>query len=345
MMPMSKKISIHSLHAIKMAWYDLVIKIRGAYWFFNYQMRNQEKMMAHRYYKINPSEKTLEPCVVFTCNGFTWAGGLADRLKGIISVFHWCQQNNRKFIINFCEPFKLEDYLVPNHYDWLPNGVSYDASNVQPRICLREPRTGKYLAPQWDELWPTWMESFLGDVTKQYHIYTNMYLSDFHFSDNFNKLFRPCERLQKEIVFHLQQMGEDFISISFRFTTLLGDFTDCTEVPLPENEQILLIEKSLEAVSRISAEAPAHDKILVTADSEKYLERAKKLKNVYIVPGKTGHIDYDHSDEVNMKTFLDFFLISKAKAVYLAKGSKMYNSAFAKTAAMVNNRPFEVYEY
>ena len=84
---------------------------------------------------------------------------------------------------------------------------------------------------------------------------------------------------------------------------------------------------------------------MVTADSEKFLSRAKNLNNVYIVPGKTGHIDYDRSDDVNMKTFLDFFLISKAKAVYLAKGPGMYNSAFAKTAALVNNRPFEVYEY
>ena len=46
-----------------------------------------------------------------------------------------------------------------------------------------------------------------------------------------------------------------------------------------------------------------------------------------------------------MKTFLDFYMISKAEAVYLAKGPGMYRSAFARTAAMVNNKPFEIYEY
>ena len=69
------------------------------------------------------------------------------------------------------------------------------------------------------------------------------------------------------------------------------------------------------------------------------------MENVYIIPGKVGHIDYDNGDDVNMKTFLDFFLISKAEKVYLARSGKMYHSAFAKTASLVNNRPFEMYEY
>jgi len=62
------------------------------------------------------------------------------------------------------------------------------------------------------------------------------------------------------------------------------------------------------------------------------------------IPGKVGHIDYDNDDDVNMKTFLDFLLIADAEAVYLCKSGKMYKSAFAQTAAMVHNKPFEVKE-
>ena len=91
--------------------------------------------------------------------------------------------------------------------------------------------------------------------------------------------------------------------------------------------------------------APAHNMVLVTADSERFLAEVSKISGVYVIPGKVGHIDYDHGDDVNMKTFLDFFLISGAQKVYLAKGKGMYNSAFAKTAALVNNREFEMYEY
>ena len=98
-------------------------------------------------------------------------------------------------------------------------------------------------------------------------------------------------------------------------------------------------------IRKISTDAPKHDKILITADSSTFLERVKKIENVYVIPGKIGHIDYDNGDDVNMKTFLDFYMISKAEAVYLAKGPRMYRSAFARTAAMVNNKPFEIYEY
>lgn len=45
--------------------------------------------MFEKYYLI--SNDILEPCIVHTCNGFTWSGGLADRLKGIVSVFEWCK--------------------------------------------------------------------------------------------------------------------------------------------------------------------------------------------------------------------------------------------------------------
>lgn len=335
----------HVLHPLKMGWYNFQIKYLGAYRFFKKQQKVQEKRIIDKYYSISSENPVLVPCIIHTCNGFTWAGGLADRLKGIISLFAWCQKYNRPFKINFCEPFRLQDYLVPNQYDWLPDGVAYSGSNVLPRICLREPRTDRYLNSRWDELFPRWMEGYVGDERKQYHVYTNMFLSNFNFSDNFNKLFKPCDRLQTEINHHLGLIGGQYISISFRFTTLLGDFTDCTGKPLSDVEKKKLIQDSLNAIKSISASAPKHDKILVTADSCTFTERVKNMENVYVIPGKIGHIDYDHGDDVNMKTFLDFFMISKAEAVFLAKGTGMYNSAFAKTAAMVNDKTFTVYEY
>ena len=123
------------LHPLKIGWYNFQIKYFDTYRFFCKQQKRQEKTMFEKYYLI--SNDILEPCIVHTCNGFTWSGGLADRLKGIVSVFEWCKKHNRHFKINFCEPFSLQDYLLPNKYDWLPNGVSYRGVNVQPRICLR----------------------------------------------------------------------------------------------------------------------------------------------------------------------------------------------------------------
>lgn len=332
------------LHPLKMQWYDLQIAIGGAWRFFCKQQRELEHRLLVRYLDTTQTENRA---VVFTCNGWSWSGGLADRLKGIVTVYDWCRRHHREFMINFCEPFHLQDYLVPNEYNWLPQDIVYNKDCAAPRFCLMEPRTcnKREVKEHQDELLESWMNENLSDITKQVHVYTNMFRPCVDFSQRFNELFKPCERLQKEINHHLKEIGGTYISISFRFTTLLGDFTDCTGTPLPEQEQTALIEKSVAAVKTIAGQAPQHDHILVTADSEKFLSKAKELRKVFVIPGKVGHIDYDHGDDVNMKTFLDFFMISKAVKVYLAKGSGMYNSAFAKTAALVYNKPFQVYEY
>lgn len=334
------------LHSLKMQWYELQIRLFGAWNFFLKQQKCAEKSLLKNNYKEKSSAQ-VSNCVIFTCNGLGWSGGLADRLRGIISIYDWCKRNSRKFAINFCDPFLLQDYLQPNKYDWLPEVISYDSSKSIPRICMLEPRTcnRKEVVNQRDLLVGDWCNHNLFDANKQIHVYTNQYRWCCDFAQLFNELFKPCERLQKEIDWHLSKIGGKYISISFRFTTLLGDFTDCTGKPLMDDEKELLIKDSLNVISKISAVAPMHERILVTADSSTFLERVKGIENVYIVPGKIGHIDYDNGDDVNMKTFLDFYMISKAEAVYLAKGPRMYRSAFARTAAMVNNKPFEIYEY
>ncbi|GAB6869350.1 hypothetical protein [Bacteroides rodentium] len=335
------------LHPVKMKWYDLQIEIIGAWKFFLKQQSALEKQLIKQYYGTKVQAKNC--CVIFQCDGHIYHFGLADRLKGICSLYTWCKKRNKQFRINFVTPFHLEKYLQPNKYDWSISSeqVRYDTGST-PRVCLMEPRTcnkadvvgnsRRYLRE--------WMENKLVDCTKQLHVYTNMnYATNKEFSVAFNELFKPALKLQNEIDYHLSQIQGTFISISFRFTTLLGDFKDCTGKPLPMEERKVLIEKCLNVVAEIRKNAPAHKKVLVTADSPTFVDRVKHLSDVYVIPGKVGHIDYQCDDDVNMKTFLDFFMISKAEKVYLARTGNMYNSAFAKTAAMVNNKPFEVYEF
>ena len=334
------------LHSVKIGIVELSINVFGSWRVFCYQSRSIEKKLIKRHY-TERMQADAESAVVFTCNGFIWHGGLVDRFKGALSVYEWCKRNGRTFKINFVHPFNLSDYLCPTKYDWQNAFNLYDSNKSQPKVCLLEPRTSQRdeLKYDRDRMLNKWLDGNLSDASKQLHVYTNMNRTDIGFASLFNELFRPVPRLQTLIDEHLANIGGKYISISFRFTTLLGDFTDCTGSPLPPEERTELIERSLEAIKAISRQAPAHDKILVTADSETFLVKAKEIENVYVIPGKVGHIDYDHGDDVNMKTFLDFFLISMAEKVYLARSGKMYNSAFAKTASLVNNKPFEVYEY
>lgn len=331
------------LHPLKIFSINMGIFLLGPWRVFLLQQKMQEKVLIKRRYN-NVYNTSLNNCIIYMCNGYTWHGGLADRLKGIVSVFEWCKKHNKSFAIHFIYPFNLHDYLVPNKYNWsiMQNKITYNGSI--PKICLMEPRTcyKKEIKNNSYILLNKWMDKNL-NIGTQIHIYTNMNSGIKNFSPLFNELFKPSERLQSEINKNLQQLGDKYISISFRFTTIMGDFTDCAGTEYSEENKVQLLKSCVQAVRDIKKNAPLHDKVLITADSERFLNYAKdNLKDIYIIPGKVGHIDYNNSDDVNMKTFLDFMLISKAEKVYLVKNKDMYNSAFAKTAAMVNNREFEV---
>ena len=336
------------LHPVKMKWYDLQIEIIGAWKFFLKRQRSGERKLTKIHYqstdKICGNKRST---VIYMANGYTWHGGLADRLKGIVSLYAWCSYHSKPFKINFCHPFRLHNYLIPNEYDWqiADEDISYNPCEVAVKQCLIAPVLAvPTVQPRLPELLGEWLDEHLVQTNAQLHVYTNMRYGNSRFAELFGKLFKPAPRLQNLIDYHKEQIGGKYISISFRFTTLLGDFTDCTGAALPVAERQPLIEKCLHAISQIAKTAPSHDRILVTADSSTFLAQAAALSHVYVIPGKVGHIDYDNDDDVNMKTFLDFLLIADAEAVYLCKSGKMYKSAFAQTAAMVHNKPFEVKE-
>ena len=84
------------------------------------------------------------------------------------------------------------------------------------------------------------------------------------------------------------------------------------------------------------------NKILVTADSEYFLGEVSKLDFVFVLPGKIGHMDNQSGQEldVHRKTFLDFFMLSYSKKIYLLVTGKMYKSGFARRAAKLRGIPF-----
>lgn len=330
---------------MKMKWEKVQMNVLGTWTFFCKQQKRLENKMSKMHYQ--KSGASDDKSVVFTCNGWIWHGGLADRLKGIIAVYNWCKCNGRSFKINFVDPFRLQDYLVPNQVEWIPRDIVYNKKYSCPKVCLVEPRTlcRKDVFSRRKELMKQWMDDNLSERNRQLHVYTNIKDEDADFSQCFHELFRPNDVLLQELKYHKHQMDGDYISISFRFTTLLGDFTDCVGEPLPEQERESLIVRSVKAIESIASMAPKHKYILVTSDSVMFLLRAQCISNVYVIPGEVGHIDYKAKNEVNRKTFLDFLMIADAKKVYLAKGPGMYQSAFAQTASLVNKKPFEVYKY
>lgn len=294
---------------------------------------NEERKIEKRYYTYNQKGSDNIHGIIVMVDGRYLQGGLTDRLKGITSIYSYCKKHNISFKLNFINPFILENYLVPNKFDWriTPESICYDLNQVKVRLL------NDYEIPV--SLHSLCLHKWLKEG-KQIHLYTNTNFRDEDFHKCFHELFKPSLKLQKQLDICKEQLGGKYISISYRFTTLLGDFKDCINTPLPEKEQEILIQKCLNIIERIVDNAPMHIKILITADSAKFLKRAILLPNVYVVEGQIGHFDYESNEDKEMKTFLDYLLIADAEAVYLARTGSMYNSAFARHAAMIGNKPF-----
>ena len=301
--------------------------------------------------KYYNSEKSLPrdytKTAVYMADGRVICGGLSDRLRGIVSVYKLCKQLNLAFKINFTSPFNLNEYLLPNIYDWsiLPDEICYNTRYARP--CF----VGDYgNYPDNIKQQTFWAKHFLKENYRQIHIYTNMIIAEKEYGMLFKELFKPVPELKELINYNVDILGGDgaFISVAFRFVQLLGDFKepDNRRPVLTDNKKEILINKCMNHLEEIYSENDCR-KVLVTSDSVSFLEKAKRLPFVYVIPGDVRHIDavQNASKDADLKVFLDYFVLSRSKKVYLVIEDKMYRSGFSYRAALLNNVPFIVKDY
>ena len=341
---MNKNIFISTIKNIIL---DTIRKI-DKWQYFLIECRHGEKELRKKYYNNEKPFKTgKEPVYIFMVNGYSWHGGLSDRLKGAITVYNWCKNNQKQFKINWTSPFELNRYIVPNQYNWLikKEDVVYSPNTTIAYVMYNKNIDKLIQNGKAFKLTNHYFDKKIASNRNQAHIYTNAGPNDnILFGRLFNELFKPSELIEKELNKHWAVIKKrDYISVSFRFVQLLGDFKDSSGTILENSERIKLINKSLNVLDKLYNKNNCH--ILVTADSSTFLNEAKKRKYVYVAEGRVGHIDFESSDEVNIKTFVDFYLIANAKKVYLAKSNLMYNSDFARRASMLNNLEFKLVEY
>lgn len=278
--------------------------------------------------------------VILLFNGKIYNTGLADRLRAITSIYHFCKQNDLCFKMAFTSPFHLEDYLIPNKYDWAieETELSYDKKCSYPLAVISFARIfgeETNVKMQMEQL-----ERIKQIDANQIHLYANCFCYDDYFCDDFNQLFRLSNGLERLINNYLKELGNSYVSASFRFTQLLGDLTDTFGLPLNENGRNVLINKCLDGLQKVYNKHK-RGRILVTSDSVTFIREASKLPFVYIVPGRVGHIAQSDDKSVAERTFVDMFLISKAKKAYMLRTKEMFRSGFARRGAMIGNVLFE----
>lgn len=281
-----------------------------------------------------------EKVIIYIADGTVQAGGLADRFRGIVSLYYLAKKFGVDFRINFNNPFPLSDALVPNQHNWLinENQISY---NPQNSIYLNHWSGNTTPASQAHELMET--VDFLLRKYNQIHYTTNIYISDDSYGELFDELFQPSLIIKKKIEQYSKEIGGDYISATFRFQQLLGDFTEGNFLTLSEHEQDSLISRCLQHLLDIHQEHKSK-KILVTSDSKTFLAKADKLDYTFIIPGEIIHLDFGSKNDSSsyVKSFIDYYMLCDAKMIYLVVDGPMYKSGFPERAAIHKKVPFFV---
>ena len=115
---------------------------------------------------------------------------------------------------------------------------------------------------------------------------------------------------------------------------------------LNKEEKDVLVNKILEKLQGIHQEND-NLPLYVLSDSVVFLTIIKKQTNFKTLSGTPKHVDVksdSSSLEEHLKTFTDFYFMSKSEQVFLLKIDKMYSSGFSKYAAIVGNKPFLIVE-
>ena len=295
--------------------------------------------------KINQDIKKV--VIYMVLKETTFSGGLSDRLRGVCAIYKECKKQRLPFKIVF-EPLHLENYLQPvindNKYlcDWRIKSeeISFDMNKAYPCTILTYHANSKNRYQHFVQ--SSLLRYFISKPFRQIHVYSNMICKDGEYGNLFKELFEPTKELKEQIDYHLGKIGgkQTYISCTFRFRQLLGDFKEGGDI-LSESERELYIRKCCSLVEKLHKNN-LNKKILVTSDSITFLERVSKFSFVYIIPGKVVHIGfiYDASKQTYMKSFIDYFMLSYAQKVYLVRDKLMYHSGFPFRAALLNGAEY-----
>lgn len=284
---------------------------------------------------LNVDKKTI----IYMADGKMLHGGLSDRLCGLVSAYACSKDLGVDFKVFFESPYPLTDYLIPNKVDWVinENEISFNSGEAK----------ASYIPYYWknNKFQKKIARKRLKSTKKQVHVYSNMrYFTKAEFNTLFNELFQLTDPLKGKIKYNTQYLSDKYISITFRFQQLLGDFEEGNFPKLKtEEEKQELINKCISKIKEIKKENPQFDKILVTSDSKIFLECANQLDYVYIIPGDIVHMDFVEKKDLfeeHLKSFIDFFMLANATKIYLVHFQPLFNSSFPETSSFINNVEF-----
>lgn len=295
----------------------------------------QETMGTLRRYSLF-GKKGSGNAIIACVDGTSFHGGLADRWKGIVSLYALAKATGRDFRIRYTFPFDLTEFHIPANYDWrLREG---EWSNRISHVCLKRV-IGE----------PSFLRMVRLPQDKQIHCYANRdwldeinthYYTAYTWGNLFEELFQPTEHVRKALASYQAILPESYIAVAFRLQNLFGDFTEYEYAPTNAARQKEITQLCRSYLEQLYAEKKKP--ILVTSDSKLFSQEMADLPFLICSKGQAAHADttQDAPCEQYLKSFVDFYLLANAEEVYCAGTKEMYPSEFPQYAAKVHNRPF-----
>lgn len=297
----------------------------------------RENMRNLRYWsKCNLKGIKLPDTFFFVIDPYRNHPGLADRLKAIIAAYNQAKQNNLKFKIVYKIPFSLEDYLMPvdSEDTWIANYQDLEYSFLYTRFVNE--KNGWILHAQKGIQYHCY--NYKGDLLPE--VFPD---SGYEWHQLFRELFRPNDEILKAIADTKLEQGS-YIAVHLRFVNALENFEDSYYNGLStEAEKRDLIQRCRRGVKDIIEKArdEGMENVVLFSDSRRFLEEVSDLPVIILDSTSLGHVSYTNAHNQIIKTFLDFFLISRAKRVYRIGAKEMYlSSCFALCAARAGNVEF-----
>lgn len=257
--------------------------------------------------------------------------GLADRLKVIVCAYWIAKINGYDFKV-ISDTFQLPKYLHENKVKWIgaPEDLSYSIQNSR---LLAYNGSGKI--PK------------LNKRIKQYHIvyYIGRNIMVCNQISNWESLWHQCfgelfvwsdHLITCYQALHL--INKRYVSAHLRFVNALEKFEDGHYNTIPKQKQDELINNCLKELKNIQKR---HDiPLIVFSDSNIFLTYAKQA-GFQSIGGFVGHISYIHNEDIELKTFLDFYAISQSQKAYRIVKPHMYQTMFSYYAAVSSNIEIE----
>lgn len=278
--------------------------------------------------------------VIYMVDGNVHHGGLADRLKGIVSLYAYAKKSELDFFIYFKHPFNLNHFLKPNQVKWeieldnikiLKNSISIQTSYRGHLTSIDKSKNNL-------------VYNFGGGYLEEFNAQFN---TDYNFQKLFNELFLKTQYLEDLLKVN-NGMANKYIGVSFRFQNLFGDFYEGKRISknvLSEDERKLLLAKCIETLKLIKKKNPTMN-LLVTSDSKYFESSICNIPMVFVNEGKVLHIDHSQNEDIQnfKKSFVDLFRLSEANSIIRVSGLGIYESGFPYLASLIGNKNFTCVE-